>query len=524
MLAALAAAGLLLPPPASARAPVHADPAVEAAVDEQVRRCIHFIYDGQLDSARAAVEEAARIGPGDPRIGLFRFRCLRENYPDDINEEARAKAKAPALLAQLDQSIAACDSIIKVDRKSNVAYLYRGWSYMMKAQVHAIASDIWPAGGESRKGKNDLDRYLATAPDDIDAGVILGGYLYFADILPKVVKFLKFFARVPGGDRDRGLELLGAGRTSDGYTGVDSEVVLAVIEYFFEGRIEEAESKFVDLAERFPSNPRVNEVLGSVAIFHPETSARARDAQSRIIDGFGTQVRGWDDIFLYRLLYARARVSNQMGDFDAAREDLNRVVEKSPKDPLWITPRALLGLAQLAANAGEQAESVRYAEKVLAKKDWSRYHSAAKRFVTLRTGKSQQQLAAGLAEVRRGLYGTDPHPDAALQRIQEIRSQHGEDARLTYLEAELHRSMGDIAAARKAYEQVVNEGNDGGFESTRLMSLIRLGELDLAAKKYGAATKRYEEAQEIESGYTHLGNMIRGRLRYIELASERGGS
>jgi tetratricopeptide (TPR) repeat protein len=213
-----------------------------------------------------------------------------------------------------------------------------------------------------------------------------------------------------------------------------------------------------------------------------------------------------------------------MGDYEAAKEDLNRVVAKSPNDPFWITPRALLGLAQLAANAGEAAESMRYAQQVLAKKDWSRYHPAAKRFVTLRVGKSQQQLAAGLAEVRRDLYGTSPNPQAALQRVEEIRAQHGDDARLTYLEAELHRSLGDLAAARKSYEQVVAEGNDGGFESTRLMSLIRLGELDLAAKRYDDATKRYEEAQEIESGYTHLGNMIRGRLRYIELASEGKGS
>jgi tetratricopeptide (TPR) repeat protein len=512
---------LFLPPSAAARARVHPDPELEDAIDARVRRCVEFIYDGQLDSAEAVIEEVVALHPGDPRIGLYRFRCLRENYPDDINDEVRAKAKAPALLAQLDWSIAACDSMLEIDKRSAPAYLYRGWAHMMKAQVHAIASEIWPAGSESRRGKGDLDRYLQGAPDDVDAGVILGGYLYFADILPKVVKFLKFFARVPSGDRERGLELLAAGRESEGYTRVDSEVVLAVIEYFFEGQIEVAEGKFVELAERFPQNPRINEVLGSTAIFHPETSLRARAAQTRIIDGFGTRIRGWDDIFLYRLLYSRARVCNQMGDYDAAREDLTRIVAASPEDPFWITPRALLGLAQLSANAGEAAESHRYAERVLAEEDWSRYHPAAKRFMTLKVGKRLQEIAAGLAEVRRDLYGSEPKPETALQRIGEIRALHGDDMRLTYMEAEIHRSMGNLADARKGYELIAGDGNDGGFESTRLMSLIRLGELDLAANRFDDATKRYEEAQDIESGYTHLGNMIRGRLRFIEEASKR---
>ena len=119
----------------------------------------------------------------------------------------------------------------------------------------------------------------------------------------------------------------------------------------------------------------------------------------------------------------------------------------------------------------------------------------------------------------RDVYGAEPNPERARARIKEVQAQHGDDARVTFLAAELARSQGDVAGARKGYEQVVSSGTDSGFESSRLMSLIRLGELDLAAKKYGEAMHRYEEAQEIESGNTHLGNMIRGRMRYIEEAS-----
>jgi tetratricopeptide (TPR) repeat protein len=501
------------------RPPAQSDPALEARVDATWRQCVDFIYDGQLDSASAVVEQTAVLTPGDPRIGLLRFRCLRENYPDDLNEEERAKRLVSKVLKPLDWSIAACDSMLVADKKSDVAVLYRGWATMMKAQVHAIASQFWPAGTESRRGKNDLDAYLKKHPKDADAGVILGGYLYFADILPKVVKVIKFIARVPAGNRERGLEMLAAGRDTGGYSAIDAEMLLAVIEYYFEGKIESSEAKFESLAKRFPYNLRVNELLGNTAIFHPEASVEAHAAQSRIIDGWGTRVRGWDKIFLSRILYARARVSNQMGDYEAAKADLERVVEAKPVEPFYLMPRSLLGLAQLAANAGDAEGAKGYAQQVLKSERWSRYHSAAKRFVTLPVGKRQQEIAAALADVRRDVYGPEPNPERARTRIQEVQAQHGDDARVTFLAAELARSQGEVAGARKGYEQVVAAGTDSGFESTRLMSLIRLGELDLAAKKYGEATHRYEEAQEIESGNTHLGNMIRGRLRYIDEAS-----
>jgi tetratricopeptide (TPR) repeat protein len=513
-----------LAPVALAAAPVHDDPQMEAVVDGAVRRCVDFIYDGQLDSATAAIEAAAALSPGDPRIGLFRFRCLRENYPDDINEETRARRLAPRLLAPLDWSIGRCDSMLERRDNEEAAYLYRGWAHMMKAQTHAIATQIWAAGGESRRAKNDLETYMKKVPNDKDAGVIVGGYLYFADILPKVVKFLKFFARVPSGDRERGLKLLEAGTEGNGYTAVDTEVVLAVIEYFFEGRLEEAEASFVSLGERYPYNPRVNELLGSIAIFHPEASMRAIDAQTRILDGWGTRVRGWDPLFRHRLLWARARVWGQVGDYEAARRDLTEIADAAPSDPYWITPRALLGLAHLAAHTGEGEQAVAYAERVLAKESWSRYHESAQRYVDRRTGQRQQDVFHALAAVRRALYGRERDPEAAKRQIEEIRAKYGEDPRLTYLEAELHRSLGDRAEARRGYEQLVADGNDGGFESTRLLSLMRLGELDLAERRFDDATERYEEAREIEPGSTHLANMIRGRLHFIDVASKGKGS
>ncbi len=504
--------------------PVQDDPALEAELDRLFRSTVDFIYDGQLDSAQAAVERAARLAPGDPRIGLFRFRVIRENYPDDLNEEERAKQLLPSIIAPLDQTVASCDSILEIDKRDPAGLLYRGWARMMKAQVYAIASEIWSAGTEARKGKGDLDRYLKLQPKDLDAGVIVGGYLYFADILPSIIKFVKFIVRIPGGDREQGLELLNAGAGADTYTGTDAKVVLGVIDYLFEGGIDEAIQIFSDLGARYPYNPRLGELLGSTAYVFPETSQRSLEVLNRIIDGWGTRVRGWDNLFLYRMLITRARVLNQIGDHQAARADLQAIVIDAPVDPYWIMPRALLGLSSLAGYLGQPDSARVCAQRVLNNPRYARYHSQARILLERKVRPEQQEIFLEIARARRQLFGADGGPDSARVTLARIRARHGDEPILVLLDGEVERAAGNMTAARRAYASLLELGNDPSFEAIRLTSLVRLGEIEIAERHFDAAKTHYEEARRMESAATLLGNMIRGRLRFIDEKKEGKGS
>jgi tetratricopeptide (TPR) repeat protein len=518
----LLVSALLAPPTAALAAyPIHADPRLEERVSTLIKRSVEYIYDAELDSAQAVVDAAAAIAPGDPRVELFRYRVLRENYPDDLNEENRAVRLIPSLNAPLDRAIARCDSILALRPKDPAGTLYRGWAHMMKAQNHAIAGQIWAAGSESRKGKGDLDRYRGQQRDDPDAGVIVGGYLYFADILPSIVKFVKFFARVPGGNKDEGLRLLAQGAAArDTYTALDARVVLTVINYLFEGHVEESVATFEELSARHPWSPRLAELVGTTAFVFPEKSQAAVEAQTRVVDAWGTRVRGYDKLYYYRILWLRARLANQVGEHEAARRDLEQIVAAAPPDPFWLMPRALIGLANLSSNLGDADAAHRYAARVLGEKDWSRYHEQARPYRDVRTSRRQQDLFLALAAVRQALYGRTPDPEAARRQVVDVRRQFGEDPRVRFLDAEVHRELGEMTEAREGYRTIADAGNDTGFESTRLMSCLRLGEIALAAGEYDEARRRFEQAREIESGYTLLGNVIRGRLRYIDEAKK----
>ena len=64
---------------------------------------------------------------------------------------------------------------------------------------------------------------LQRVPDNPDALLVQGVYLYFADILPRMVKFARVFLRVPGGHRERGLEYIDAAAKRHGYTAYDAK-------------------------------------------------------------------------------------------------------------------------------------------------------------------------------------------------------------------------------------------------------------------------------------------------------------
>jgi hypothetical protein len=223
------------------------------------------------------------------------------------------------------------------------------------------------------------------------------------------------------------------------------------------------------------------------------------------------------------MLIARARVLNQIGDYEGARADLRIIAAASPRDPFWITPRALLGLSSLAANLGEQDSAAASAQRVIDDPGYARYHDHARSLLARRVSPRQQQIFVEIARARRQLFGGDGGPDSASATLAGIRARYGDEPMLTFLEAECDRRIGDVSSARSGYESILKGGTDPGFEAIRLTSLVRLGEIEIAAGRFNAAELRYQEARRMESGATLLGNMIRGRLRFIA-ARKDGGS
>jgi tetratricopeptide (TPR) repeat protein len=342
----------------------------------------------------------------------------------------------------------------------------------------------------------------------------MGGYLYFADILPGVVKFLKWLIRIPGGDRERGLELLEQASRSDGYARTDTELVLGVIYYLFEGRIRRGAEIITGLSDRHPWHPRLIELRGSTSLLYPESTIDAIAFESRLIERWGERVTGWDELFLHRLRWSRARLLRQAGFYQRSIDELRSIADEAPPHPFWITPRSLLASIDLEVSLGRRDAAAAPCARMRESDFEDRYRDEAKKLCDRQPDQREVAVFAGLGPARQALYGGDLERAAELHR--QLVAEHGPGSNLRFFEAELYRLEQRFDEAETAYHEVIDTAGKEGREPLKKISLLRLGEMHIDRRQFAEAKSMYSAAREMEPKATMLGNMIRGRLLYIE--------
>ena len=513
--AALLALLLFVAVPAAAGLPIQPDPVVEAQVDSLVRAAVAHAYDGRLDIGLETIDLAGKIAPRDPRIGLTRFRLLRENYPVGVFEKERARRQEGALLHELDDAIAMCDSMLELDENDAAAYLYRGWAYINKAQTLLIARRMRAAAGSSRDGKNDFDKFYELHPEgDPDAATVFGSFLYFADTLPGFFKFIRWLVRVPGGDRERGLELMEEGAAGRGYTYPDAVLMLAVTYYLFDGNLEDSARMLDEAVREYPNHPWVVEYGCSMSFLYPELTGRATAVEAALLDGWNDTTRGWDEAVRYRLLWSLGRQFAQLGDYGEALSSMTAIVVVAPAEPFWIAPSVHLSAISLAGYLGRTHDVEWLCERV---PDEERYKELSDGYKTA-CGRveNERDVAAfnAMGPVRTALY--DGSVDEAARLLDEAIALGSGSLDARFMQAEVARVSGFENEAAVIYVTVALDAESAGRRMIQIQSLVRLGEIHIGQENFDAAKNAYEKAAEAERETTMFANFLRGRIRYIE--------
>lgn len=501
--------------PTRAGLPVQADPVVEAKIDSLVRAAVEHAFAGRLDEGLRTVDLAQEVAPRDPRIGLTRFRLLRENYPTGMFEKERARAGEPALLDQLEHTIAICDSTLELDEDDATAFLYRGWAYMNKAQTHLIARRMRAAAGASRRAKSDLDTFYEYHPQgDPDAATVLGAYLYYADTLPGFFKFLRWLVRVPGGDRERGLELVRDGAAGDGYTSQDAKLILAVTYFLFDGNLEDGRRMLAEAAKQYPRHPWVVVYSSALAFLYPGMTGRAIVSESAALDGWNDTIRGWGEPTRYRMIWSRSRLYRQLGRYDDALADMDQIVEDSPPLPHWVRASTHLMAIELTGNLGRAGDLERLCESVPDEDAYKSVLESVEKACGNVSGEREAEVFAELGKVRTVLYSG--YVEKAARLLERTTDKYGDNIHSRYLEAEVARERGLYFDALDAYADVEAQAKKAGMIPMRTEALVRMGEIYLNLRDYERAAQSYEKAKKIEPSETMFANIIQARLRYID--------
>lgn len=472
-----------------------------------------LIHNGRADSAVTLLRGIA--GSSDPMVYLLRARAMRDQISDEDDNKSLIVHDGEVVHSQLDSAIALCDAAIKRGASDPLFHYYRGRAYLAKAQVFTLTRSYWSAGRAASSAKKDLQDYLKFVPDDPDAQGDLGAFLYFADTLPGLVKFISKFFGIPSGDRERGLEMLRFAASQNGVFKVDYQVALVAIDLLFEGRLEQGAVGMRALIDEHPYYTRLVEPFAVLGPLDPLRLRAHQQLEDRVLaDRFSMVNARVDWSLVKRIQLHRAYADMYFRAPSLALTELTTLIDNPTERPDWFLPLAIINRGQLYAKSGRVDEALQAFEMVTGREDMSHFHDLA--YGLLESLKEPWNvIELDDLDFVGNIY--DGRLEEGQAGLKEYGRLYGRDVIFYFYLGEIDTFRQDFPAAQRAYEATLKIDVAGGDESYQMLAALRLAELAGLRGKYNDAKKYVEDATQ----YTHAGYlvdfMIHSRMRYFEL-------
>ena len=229
----------------------------------EARQAMDDIYGGDPDAAILIARGVQHARPEHPVGYLLEGEALwwkRYCLACEIKYgmvEAWQRGKVPedeAYLALADKEIAVAESLLSKSESAEM-HVYAGMGYALKARAYALRSENRNVARVAVKGRAEMLRALELDPQMGDASAVLGVYNYYVDTLSPMVKVLRLFMGIPGGDKQQGVEQLQEGANRGVLMAVDAPFILARAWRQYDQKYEQALAIAESLATRYPRNP-----------------------------------------------------------------------------------------------------------------------------------------------------------------------------------------------------------------------------------------------------------------------------
>jgi hypothetical protein len=247
---------------------------------------------GSVQLPPEAAQAIEKMYGGDPDGAIVMLHTYETTHPDDplpytIEAEARwwkmycdaaeikwgmmdsqKRGKKPgddSYFALADRAIQLAQArIAQHDTSEN--HLYAGIGYALKTRLYGLRNENRTAARNGVAARTEFLRALELDPDNADATVGIGFYNYYVDTLSPVVKFLRFFMGIPGGNKQEGLRQVRVGVERGVLLAVDARFYLARNLRTYEQQYQEALTVAEPLVMRYPQNPIFLLLVGNLNV------------------------------------------------------------------------------------------------------------------------------------------------------------------------------------------------------------------------------------------------------------------
>lgn len=441
-LAAIPALLLLLAAPASAGSIPYAP---------TLKRCYDAILDARFDDAAAEIGRAC--GPAPPETcALMRAMAVWWRIqldPDDKSRDAQFRSQIDAVIASVEAWAA------REPRRAD-AWFFVGAAYGLRVPFRVLRTERLAAARDGKRIKDALERALALDPSLQDAYFGIGLYRYYADIVPSVLKFLRWMLLLPGGDRVDGLRQMQRARDRGELLRGEADYQLASIYLWYEHRVDDALKLLDGLRTTYPHNPLFVQAIAEVHDAYRRDSPASLDAW-RALAALARERR----VALPEMSETRARLGmaehlDALFETDAAIDQLQAVVAAKPAAPYGALALAHYRLGAALDRMGWRERAVAAYRAAIASApadDPGDVRGQAREAVARRpdakTAEAYRLSIEGLRQIERREYA---QADDSLARSSALNPT---DPVTRYRQALLLKARGRHADALAAFERVV---------------------------------------------------------------------
>lgn len=235
------------------------------------------MMNGDLDRAVARSREIQKDDPESPLGFLleadatwWRIYLTTGNLIDpDVFDVAQVETSSYDALFQnrVDQAIHKAAKRIREQQDTARNYLYLGLAYALRARFEGLRDHDLATARAAKKMRGFLQTALKLDPTLTDAYAGVGLYNYFVDTLPAIVKVLKIFIGLPGGNRELGLDQLRRAAEKGDLSRTEAKFYLAKdFSRESEGQYEDSLKLFQELAQEYPENFLWKLLVGSLEV------------------------------------------------------------------------------------------------------------------------------------------------------------------------------------------------------------------------------------------------------------------
>jgi hypothetical protein len=246
--------------------------ATGVTLSPQATQALGLIYSGDPDAAIAIAHEMETSQPDHPLGSLIEseakwwkrycaaceikygiFEAWKHSKESDDSEYLALTAKVTRLAeAQL--------------AKSDTAEMHTlaGLGWALQVRLYGLRGENRNAAHAGVNARSEMLAALKLDPEMADATAALGIYNYYVETLSPIVKLLRIFMGIPGGDKQLGIKQMEIGMNQGSFLAVDIRFILARSLRTYDQKYGQALEIAEPLAARYPQNPIFQLLLGNL--------------------------------------------------------------------------------------------------------------------------------------------------------------------------------------------------------------------------------------------------------------------